>query len=578
MPDVVAASLHVEAAVDVNGLPRDVGGAVAGQESYHLRHLPCPSDPPEGHLPEQALARLLGEARRHVRLDQPRRHRVDEDVPVRELAGRRLGQPNHARLGRRVVDLAGIAHGPGSGGNVDDAAALLPHHGLGRRPGHQEHAAKVRVHDLIPVVVLHAHQELVARHAGIVDQHVDASEPLLGRLHQPIAVFALRLIRGYRQRGAAHGLDLSGGGLEPGRVAARDYHGGAVLRQRASDSEPDAERPARYHHRAVGEGLASRHAAPPPPRDAAAAWRDSGSSTAWPRAPSIVRLSKPVSTRPGPTSSHAVVPSLARVWRQSVHRTGLATWRTRRGLTSSAVVVSPASTLRATGTRGACAATRSSSAASRSAAGFMRAEWKGALTGKSTLFFPPRAAAALTARSTAPRCPAITICPGELMLATFTTSPWAASAQACSAAASSSPSSAAMAPVPTGTASCMNSPRLRTSRTASTKPRAPAATRAEYSPRLWPAHRSGLIPRSDRAAATATLAVRMAGCVFAVRASSSSGPSKQRRERGKPRASSARPHTAAAAAESWEKARPMPTDCEPCPGKRKAIFMGPTSA
>src|SRR5262249_10950240 len=83
---------------------------------------------------------------------------------------------------------------------------------------------------------------------------------------------------------------------------------------------------------------------------------------------------------------------------------------------------------------------------------FMRAEWKGALTGRSTLFFPPRSAAALTARSTAPRCPAMTICPGELMFATFTTSPCAASAHACSAAASSSPSSAAMAPVPTGTA------------------------------------------------------------------------------------------------------------------------------
>src|SRR5262249_58245775 len=105
-------------------------------------------------------------------------------------------------------------------------------------------------------------------------------------LRRAPAVSALRLIRGSRQRGAAHGVDVSGGGLEPGRVAARDYHGGAVLRQRAGDGEPDAARPARYHHRAVGEGLATRHAAPPPPRAAAALWRDSGSSTAWPRAPS----------------------------------------------------------------------------------------------------------------------------------------------------------------------------------------------------------------------------------------------------------------------------------------------------
>ena len=44
-----------------------------------------------------------------------------------------------------------------------------------------------------------------------------------------------------------------------------------------------------------------------------------------------------------------------------------------------------------------------------------------------------------------------------------------------------------MAPTPTGTASCMYLPRLRTVRTASAKVIVPAATCAEYSPRLWPA-------------------------------------------------------------------------------------------
>ena len=70
---------------------------------------------------------------------------------------------------------------------------------------------------------------------------------------------------------------------------------------------------------------------------------------------------------------------------------------------------------------------------------------------------------------------------------------------------------AAIAPAPAGTASCMNSPRLRTSRTASGKRRAPPATRAEYSPRLWPANMSGMSPRSAQAAAMATLAVSTAG-------------------------------------------------------------------
>ncbi len=82
------------------------------------------------------------------------------------------------------------------------------------------------------------------------------------------------------------------------------------------------------------------------------------------------------------------------------------------------------------------------------------------------------------------------------------------------------------------------------------------------------------MPRSESTTAAATLAVRMAGWVFAVSPSSSSGPSKQSFESRKPSASSARLQTAAAAGEDSAKARPMPTACEPCPGKRKAIFIG----
>ena len=201
----------------------------------------------------------------------------------------------------------------------------------------------------------------------------------------------------------------------------------------------------------------------------------------------------------------------------------------------------------------------------------MSAQWKGALTGSITLFLPPRAPAPATARSTAVRWPATTIWPGELMLATPTTSPCAASAHTCSAIGRSIPIRAAMAPVPTGTASCMNSPRRRTRRTASAKPSAPPTTSAEYSPRLWPAARSGVTPRSARAAAAATLAVSTAGWVLAVRASSSAGPSKQRRESGKPSAASASAHTARAPGEASARARPIPTSCEPWPGKRKAI-------
>src|SRR5262245_22028973 len=131
---------------------------------------------------------------------------------------------------------------------------------------------------------------------------------------------------------------------------------------------------------------------------------------------------------------------------------------------------------------------------------------------------------------------------------------------------------AAMAPVPTGTASCMYCPRRRTIRTASAKASAPATTRAEYSPRLWPAARAGTRPCSAHAAAAATLAVRTAGCVFAVRPRSASGPSKMTRVRSVSRVAFASSKMALARGEVSEKARPMPAAWHPRPGKRNAII------
>ena len=73
------------------------------------------------------------------------------------------------------------------------------------------------------------------------------------------------------------------------------------------------------------------------------------------------------------------------------------------------------------------------------------------------------------------------------------------------------------------------------------------ATRAEYSPRLWPATKSGLIPFSFKTSATATETVRIAGWVFAVSCSCSAGPSKHNFESEKPRTRSAASKTRRAA-------------------------------
>src|SRR4029434_2252133 len=246
-------------------------------------------------------------------------------------------------------------------------------------------------------------------------------------LREPPRVVAFRRARRDRQRRAGQRLELLHRRVETRRVAARDYHGARSYCRRACDGEADPAPAAGDDRDLSGQGLGLGHAAPPW-MAATAFSSEAGSSTLWPRMPSSVRLSRPVSTRPGPTSRNAVAPTRCSRYTQSFQRPGLATCCTRNGFTSSAVVVKPASTFRTTAIRGALTVTRSSAAARRSAAGFMSAQWKGALTGSITLFLAPRAAAPATARSTAARCPAMAIWPGELMLATPTTSPCAASA------------------------------------------------------------------------------------------------------------------------------------------------------
>ena len=84
-----------------------------------------------------------------------------------------------AGLGRRIVGLAGIAGSANHRGDVDDAAAARLHHAAHDQLGQPEHRLEIGVDDRIPLVVLHAHRQVVAGDAGIVDQDRHGAEALL---------------------------------------------------------------------------------------------------------------------------------------------------------------------------------------------------------------------------------------------------------------------------------------------------------------------------------------------------------------------------------------------------------------
>src|SRR5262249_4313563 len=154
-------------------------------------------------------------------------------------------------------------------------------------------------------------------------------------LDEAVGVLAPAHIGNHREHGGAERFELLGGNGEPVRVARRDYHGCAVICQGAGGGEADPAAAARDDGHPTGQGL--RVAPAPPPSDIAATALERlvWSSTGQARLPGSVRLSRPDSTRPGPTSRNTVAPSRASRSTQSVQRTGLATWATRAGLTSS---------------------------------------------------------------------------------------------------------------------------------------------------------------------------------------------------------------------------------------------------
>src|SRR5665213_3746442 len=120
----------------------------------------------------------------------------------------------------------------------------------------------------------------------------------------------------------------------------------------------------------------------------------------------------------------------------------------------------------------------------------------------------------------------------------------------------------------TPAACCMAPPRSMTRDVPSASERAPVATRAVYSPRLWPAQAAGVSPNRSTASSTTRLITKVASWALAVRVSSSIGASRSSPVRSRPAISEASPATSH---EGWStQACPMPDRWDPCPGKVKA--------
>ena len=188
----------------------------------------------------------------------------------------------------------------------------------------------------------------------------------------------------------------------------------------------------------------------------------------------------------------------------------------------------------------------------------------------------PSSVATASTSASAERSPETTTFPGQSMLA-FQSRPWLETrSQSSSILASSSPSTLVIPLGDAKAAACMAWPRSRTTRRPASKSRAPANTRAVYSPRLNPAAPWHWLTTSGcsalSASSAARLATKMAGWLISVASSKFAGPSKQRARRSSPRISLARSNSERTEGYWLSSSRAMPTVWAPCPGNKKPIF------
>jgi hypothetical protein len=227
--------------------------------------------------------------------------------PRRHFARQRLDEPLEPGLRRGVVGLSRRCPSVRTTELTadDPAAALLehrPHGGLRQ----DEHGGEVGGHHGVPVLALHAHEQLIACDAGVADDDIEPPVPIDDS-------------RGYRlQGGRIRHVDAERFGLQAARLqrghavvgviaARRGHHGRLLRREPFRNRAPDATRCSGHQGDFAGEiehqdrvradSTAARSSGPPKLTIVALRW--------------ILRT-RPLNAVPGPTSTYVVTPSDAR--------------------------------------------------------------------------------------------------------------------------------------------------------------------------------------------------------------------------------------------------------------------------
>ena len=154
----------------------DVAGLIAGQKHNRCRHVPRRAHAAQWNPRLQFFFHLVSKHVRHRRFDESGRDGVYRNIARRNLDGNRFRQSDQSCFGCNVIRLAGVPHLRDDGGNIDDPPRARPHHRGQCLLDAQVRTRQVGANHGIPIVLLHAHRQGVARDRRIVHQNVQPPE------------------------------------------------------------------------------------------------------------------------------------------------------------------------------------------------------------------------------------------------------------------------------------------------------------------------------------------------------------------------------------------------------------------
>ena len=124
----------------------------------------------------RSLLQFVAQNRGHGSFDEAGSDGVAGNVARADFAGDGHGQADQSGLRSGVVGLPRLAHLAENAGDVDDASPALLEHGADDLLDAEIRGSQIGLQDGVPVGALHAHDELIAGDAGVVDQDIDLAE------------------------------------------------------------------------------------------------------------------------------------------------------------------------------------------------------------------------------------------------------------------------------------------------------------------------------------------------------------------------------------------------------------------